>query len=91
MFAIPMLLDWYVEATEEAARRLGIEVQVIDVPRSEAFDDSLPACCWRAGPSTECFGVSIFQCTSGARLADLALAHRVPAMYKQVNTCRRAV
>src|SRR5215210_4086902 len=40
VFADPNAPRLYVEATEEAARRLGIEVQVIDVPRQEAFDDA---------------------------------------------------
>ena len=54
---------------------------MIDVPRSEAFDTAFRLA---VGGQAQALNVlaSAFFNAHGARLADLALAHRVPAMYE---------
>jgi putative tryptophan/tyrosine transport system substrate-binding protein len=81
VFADPNAPRLYVEATEEAARGLGIEVQVIDVPRPDAFENAFHAAVYGRAQALNVLASAFFN-AHRARFAELATAHRLPAMYE---------
>ena len=69
------------DATEEAARRLGLEVRVFPVSSSAAFEDSFRAAVESSARALDVLASPFFN-SHRVRLVELAAEHRVPAMYE---------
>ena len=81
VFADPTASQSFVEATEQAAKRLGVLPQIINVPRPEALEEAFRAA---AGGGAQALNVlaSAFFNAHRERLAELAMVHHLPAMYE---------
>jgi len=81
VFADPTASQSFVEATEQAAKRLGVLPQIINVPRPEALEEAFRAA---GGGGAQALNVlaSAFFNAHRERLAELAMMHHLPAMYE---------
>jgi putative ABC transport system substrate-binding protein len=81
VFADPTASPFFVEATEEAARRLGVRVHVIDVPRVEALEAAFQAAVQGGAQALNVLASAFFN-AHRERLTQLAMVHRLPAIYE---------
>ena len=71
----------FVQVTEEAARQLGLEVQLLAVPGADAFDDAFEAAVRERAEALNVLASANFN-AHRVRLAQLAARYRLPTMYE---------
>ena len=71
----------FVQVTEEAARQLGLEVQLLAVPGADAFDDAFEAAVRERAEALNVLSSANFN-AHRVRLAQLAARYRLPTMYE---------
>jgi putative tryptophan/tyrosine transport system substrate-binding protein len=81
VFSDPSVVRTFVEATEEAARDVGLELRVLEIPAPEALEGAFDAAVkWRADALNVLS--SAFFNAQRVRIAELATKFRLPAMYE---------
>ena len=81
VFADPTASQSFVEATEQAAKRLGVLPQIINVPRPEALEEAFRAAVGGGAQALNVLASAFFN-AHRERLAELAMMHHLPAMYE---------
>jgi putative tryptophan/tyrosine transport system substrate-binding protein len=81
VFADPTASQSFVEATEQAAKRLGVLPQIINVPRPEFLEEAFRAAVGSGAQALNVLASAFFN-AHRERLAELAMMHHLPAMYE---------
>ena len=81
VFADPTASQSFVEATEQAAKRLGVLPQIINVPRPEVLEEAFRAAVGGGAQALNVLASAFFN-AHRERLAELAMMHHLPAMYE---------
>ena len=81
VFADPTASQSFVEATEQAAKRLGVLPQIINVPRPEFLEEAFRAAVGSGAQALNVLASAFFN-AHRERLAELAMVHHLPAMYE---------
>jgi len=81
VFADPTASLSFVEATEQAAKRLGVLPQIINVPRPEVLEEAFRAAVGGGAQALNVLASAFFNAHRD-RLAQLAIVHHLPAMYE---------
>ena len=81
VFADPTASQSFVEATEQAAKRLGVLPQIINVPRPEVLEEAFRAAVGGGAQALNVLASAFFN-AHRERLAELAMMHQLPAMYE---------
>jgi len=81
VFADPTASQSFVEATEQAAKRLGVMPQIINVPRPEVLEEAFRAAVGGGAQALNVLASAFFN-AHRERLAELAMMHHLPAMYE---------
>ena len=81
VFADPTASQSFVEATEQAAKRLGVLPQIINVPRPEVLEEAFRAAVGSGAQALNVLASAFFN-AHRERLAELAMVHHLPAMYE---------
>jgi putative ABC transport system substrate-binding protein len=87
VFSDPSVVRSFVEATEEAARGLSLELRVLEIPAPDSFEGAFDAAVkWRADALNVLS--SAFFNSQRVRIAELATKYRLPAMYESAEFVR---
>ncbi len=81
VFADPTASQSFVNATEQAAKRLGVLPQIINVPRPEVLEEAFRAAVGGGAQALNVLASAFFN-AHRERLAELAMMHHLPAMYE---------
>ena len=81
VFADPTASQSFVEATEQAAKRVGVLPQIINVPRPEVLEEAFRAAVGGGAQALNVLASAFFN-AHRERLAELAMMHHLPAMYE---------
>src|SRR5215213_8286401 len=81
VFADPTASQSFVEATEQAAKRVGVLPQIINVPRPEVLEEAFRAAVGGGAQALNVLASAFFN-AHRERLAELAMMHQLPAMYE---------